>query len=329
MKKHGQKAKVLIIHQGALGDFVATFPVLALLRNHFRFIDALCQNQLGKLACYLKVTDRHFSIDSAIFSTLYSDHVDQQVADLFRPYDEIIVFSFSDKLERTIQNITGQKVQRIPPRAKADEKVHIQRHLLSHITKSRLVGHRTGKKYASLLRFNPDGRCDLERVIIHPGSGSKKKCWPLANFIQVEQDLKSIGMKPEFLLGPAEYFLKNRLDNADGRLVQVVSDLCQVADLLKTAGGFIGNDSGISHLAGFLNIPAAVVFGPSDPVRWKPAGQAVSVLRPELDCQPCFETDPGHDCRTLECLHGTTPDRVIREFLKMHARLRAPGKCFS
>lgn len=315
MKKHGQKATVLIIHQGALGDFVATFPVLFLLRKNFRSIDALCQNQLGKLACHLKVIDKHFSIETAIFSSLYSDHVDQRAANLFLSYNEIILFSFSDKLERTIQNITGRKVHRIPPRAKADEKIHIHRHLIGHLMETRLIEHKPVKHSIS----NHNENHAASRVIIHPGSGSRKKCWPLTNFIKIEKYLKSIKMKPEFLLGPAEHFLTDRLNKSGERVVHVISDLNQVAILLKTAGGFIGNDSGISHLAGFLNIPMAVIFGPSNPARWKPAGQAVSVLRPELDCQPCFETDPHNTCRTLACLHKTTPAMVIKEFVKMRA----------
>jgi len=89
--------------------------------------------------------------------------------------------------------------------------------------------------------------------------------------------------------------------------------------ILKQSGGFIGNDSGISHLAGFLGIPAVVIFGPSNPKRWKPFGRSFEVLRPETDCTPCFETGKM-DCKEMKCLEETTPDMVISALFKIYRK---------
>jgi len=78
------------------------------------------------------------------------------------------------------------------------------------------------------------------------------------------------------------------------------SDITEFADLLRHAGGFIGNDSGATHLAAFLGLPVIAIFGPSDPDRWKPLGRAVKVLRAAVSCSPCFETNTKN-CDKPDC----------------------------
>ena len=89
--------------------------------------------------------------------------------------------------------------------------------------------------------------------------------------------------------------------------------------MLKESEGFIGNDSGISHLAAFTGVPTVVIFGPSSPKRWKPFGRSVEAVRPETDCSPCFETGKA-DCREMKCLEGTTPDMVINALFKIYRK---------
>jgi ADP-heptose:LPS heptosyltransferase len=54
-----------------------------------------------------------------------------------------------------------------------------------------------------------------------------------------------------------------------------------VAAILQQARAFLGNDSGLSHLAGLLGVPTLALFGPTDPVHWSPLGPRVRVLRSE------------------------------------------------
>jgi ADP-heptose:LPS heptosyltransferase len=97
----------------------------------------------------------------------------------------------------------------------------------------------------------------------------------------------------------------------------VLDDLIRLAQLYQTAGGYIGNDSGASHLAALLGLPALVIFGPADPARWKPSGPHVEIVRPSLTCQPCFETEPSN-CPEPKCLEDITPDRVLKVFYKVY-----------
>jgi heptosyltransferase-3 len=58
-----------------------------------------------------------------------------------------------------------------------------------------------------------------------------------------------------------------------------IPDLYELACWLKGARIFLGNDSGISHLAAAVGTPVMVFFQASDPRVWVPRGPAVHIAR--------------------------------------------------
>ena len=136
----------------------------------------------------------------------------------------------------------------------------------------------------------------------------------------MEAALKVAGFKPEYILGPAEKGLADKLQHSD-RFVHVLDELPDLVDLLKSAGGYIGNDSGASHLAAYLGLPTTVIFGPADPERWTPIGRAVKIVRPALPCLPCFETEKTN-CEDSQCLASTTPQMVIEAFYQVYRHIQ-------
>jgi ADP-heptose:LPS heptosyltransferase len=119
-------------------------------------------------------------------------------------------------------------------------------------------------------------------------------------------------LQPAFVGGPAEPDLIAEIRNQD-RQLHTFSELTDLVDWLESAGAYIGNDSGVSHLAAFLGIPSVAIFGPADPVRWKPLGPRVQIVHPELDCQPCFEIEP-ENCARPECLANASTQSVLSAF---------------
>ena len=121
-----------------------------------------------------------------------------------------------------------------------------------------------------------DARARL--LVLHPGSGGKKKRWASAGFSHVAHWWASRkNAKVLILLGPAE-----EQEAGDWRLIgQVESALSvwQVAALLSRADLYVGNDSGVSHLAGAVGARGVVLFGPTQPQQWRPLGGALSVLQ--------------------------------------------------
>ncbi|MGH7964600.1 MAG: glycosyltransferase family 9 protein [Candidatus Binatia bacterium] len=115
-------------------------------------------------------------------------------------------------------------------------------------------------------------------LVMHPGSGGQKKRWASEGFIQVarwwREDKKGEVL---ILLGPAEEQEESRWQRI-GKVEKNLS-LWQAAALLSRADLYIGNDSGISHLAGAVGARGVVVFGPTRTRQWRPLGGRLSVIQ--------------------------------------------------
>ena len=108
-------------------------------------------------------------------------------------------------------------------------------------------------------------------AVIHPFSGGPKKNWPLENFRALAARLP---LTVQWSAGPVE-----PLDHAVR-----FDDLYHLGCWLSTARVYIGNDSGISHLAAAVGTPVVAIFTCTDPRIWAPRGARVTVLEnPSLD----------------------------------------------
>jgi ADP-heptose:LPS heptosyltransferase len=79
------------------------------------------------------------------------------------------------------------------------------------------------------------------------------------------------------------------------------AELPLVAALLAMSDLFIGNDSGVSHLAACMGTRSITIFGPTDPLLWKPLGNRVTVVQSEVECAPCGDAN-SRECRERKCL---------------------------
>jgi ADP-heptose:LPS heptosyltransferase len=140
----------------------------------------------------------------------------------------------------------------------------------------------------------------------------------LERFVAVRGRLRGCGFSTRFLLGPAESGFKEALREYSEEIVRP-ENLVELAERLPSAGGLIGNDSGVSHLAAFLGVPTAAVFGPSDPVRWRPVGADVAVVSPrDEECASCFEEPDRPDCAERPCLGTISAQSVAEAFLALN-----------
>ena len=91
-------------------------------------------------------------------------------------------------------------------------------------------------------------------VVIHASSGSPKKNWP--------------------------YFdeLMGRLADCGFPLVGGRFTLTEVSQRLRYCRAYVGNDSGITHLAGYLGVPTIALFGPTNPGIWGPIGRRTRII---------------------------------------------------
>jgi len=308
---------LLFFHQGALGDFVMTFPALVSLRDRFERIHAVCSAQNGRLAMTLGLVDRWYSIDAAAWSSLYSKPVDRRVHEMLNAAAAILLISHSKDLADGVRACSGAPIYRIAPLPPPAEQVPVYQFLLDALSRCGLPAGFAKDEALAALAVQVAGPRRLTDccgdLLIHPGAGSRRKRWPLDRFLSLADLLSDRGFPPRFLIGPAEEDLERPLLQYGGGRYPLLrcESRVELAAALRSARGFVGNDAGVAQLAGVLGVPTAVIFGPADPVRWKPLGPRVTVLRPAVDCAPCFETEPQNcDGERPRCLLETHPVQV-------------------
>jgi len=306
---------LLIVHQGALGDLVCIFPVIVALRRHFRPVGILCQEHLGRLAAAEGLVETWFPIEAAWTASLFTGAAGLEARRFFAPYTNFLVFSRSETLAACLQRIGG-RVCRVPPRPAADRRIHVTEHALEHIRACGLLPEqeRTLPQTAASAA-SPVENSRSKTVLIHPGAGSPRKRWPFAGFRDVAEQLHALELSPEFVVGPAEQDLLPELGHHNAAAHHPVGILDLLARL-RSAAAYIGNDSGVSHLAAWAGLPSVVIFGPTDPARWRPRGDAVAIVQPPLDCLPCFET-AAENCAAADCLARITPGDVMEAFQRV------------
>jgi ADP-heptose:LPS heptosyltransferase len=146
-------------------------------------------------------------------------------------------------------------------------------------------------------------------VAVHPGSGSPRKNWPADRFAALAERLAA---RQPFLLveGPA--------DADAAALASRSASAVHARDLpprvlgavLARAGVYVGNDSGVSHLAAAWGAPVLALFGPTDPAQWSPVGPRVKVLRAADEKMDSLELeDVGRAAREILETTSTEIDR--------------------
>ena len=126
-----------------------------------------------------------------------------------------------------------------------------------------------GGKGRAVSRIETGSRTPGDFAVIHPFSGSAKKNWPLERFRELAARL---ALPVRWCAGP------------DKQLEAAVrfENLYDLACWLASARLYIGNDSGITHLAAAVGVPVVAIFGPTDPAVWAPRGERVRVVSGEL-----------------------------------------------
>ena len=142
-------------------------------------------------------------------------------------------------------------------------------------------------------------------IAVHPGSGSEKKCWPPEQFERLIHRLREQGdYEILLILGPADERLEERMTSLAETLGCAIADslpLRHLAVLLSQCRAYVGNDSGVTHLAAATGTPTLSIFGPTEPAVWAPPGTHVRIIRNNTVCSPCTR-DMMYKCNDRICL---------------------------
>jgi ADP-heptose:LPS heptosyltransferase len=283
------RRNVLILHTGALGDFVLCWPlILALGRLHAQSrIIVVTQSSKGVLAeAALRVESADIEHGwHALFAG--EGKIDPRVATLIDGAHAIYSFlsgadeTFTKNLSARAQAAQVHALRTIPP---DDWTKHASQWLLEQLKPQPAVRTAVEQILRSVAtRGIGTGRSHDGDVVIHPGSGSPGKCWPLGRFVELIERLKRSRREVRVLLGEVEL---ERLSGVERESLEKLATVRKPASYLelfnelRSAGELVANDSGPAHLGAIVGVPTLTLFGAaSDPAVWQPLGPRVLALR--------------------------------------------------
>jgi heptosyltransferase III len=307
----------LLYHTGALGDFITIIPALRFWknRNPGDRVILLGKPAIGEFSKEIGLIDDWLDADSSRLRPLFCEECSSATADFPASFTSAIIFSHPDSLLlRHCRERSEMTVRWQPPFPSS--RIPIVDYHLALFADPATVPARD--KLPSILppaRALADAQtiiaADQKPVALHPGSGSRRKNWPFERYLSVAKILQAKGIPVMWVRGPAD----DAYDAPRGDLAVSMAPLPLCAALLSRCRGFIGNDSGLAHLAAAVGCPTVAIFGPSDPLVWAPRGEHVRIVvgkRPH--CSPCHPTSAGEPMCDHACLDSITAEEVAAAY---------------
>lgn len=150
-------------------------------------------------------------------------------------------------------------------------------------------------------------------ALMHPSTAFETKQWATENFARISEYLAARGLKRVAIASRSENKVLNGLTDQSRVPVVTFDDLSlpEITALASKADVFIGNDSGIAHIAAAVGTPTVVIFGSSNRDHWRPWTDAPNeIVFESFDCQPC----PGYRCEVFgepRCIQSVSTESVI------------------
>lgn len=287
--------EILVLHPGALGDIILSLPALSLLRQHYPQAQVTIAGNHDYLDLVaISYADRTFSLSAIPLHRLYSaGPLSEDDVRFWKTYDRVVSWTSAGgpAFKRKLAKI-GAKVKVSRWRPDSEEKRHVARIFVESLYPwiPRVESIPPPRIHVNPAHLDEARDWLTERewtsgenlLALHPGAGSVVKRWDIENFRSVARRyLRQQKGKLLIIEGPAEVGLGREVarDLTPACVLLLESSpLFLVAALLSFCSAYVGNDSGISHLAAGLGIPVVTIFGPTSPEQWAPLGERVTIL---------------------------------------------------
>ncbi len=276
--------KILVIRGGAIGDFILTLPALVALRQQFpnARLEVLGYPHIAQLALAGGLAADVKSIEARALAGFFArdGQLDESLANYFSGFALIVSYLYDpdDIFQSNVRRCSAAQFIVGPHRPDERLALHATEVFLKPLERLAIYD----ADPAPLLSINHQPST-INQLALHPGSGSERKNWPEENWMRLIQHLQT-ATQFGFLLvgGEAEVGRLRRLSavfRADRLELAQGLPLAELARRLQSCLGFIGHDSGISHLAAALGLPVLVLWGETNETVWRPLGERVTVIR--------------------------------------------------
>ena len=305
--------RFLVIRGGAIGDFIVTLPALAALRSRWptAYIECLGYPHIAELAKESGYVNAVRSLEEAQFARMFAPDapLEKNHTEYFSAFEMIVSYLHDPEsvLKENLLRAGASLVVRGTPfvtTAPAAEVLFEPLSELAIFPEKELIprvvfsNERVRAAQDRLKELGVGGSA----IALHPGSGSPKKNWPTERFLAVADKLAADGRgEPFFIIGEAdqELFEAYRGEFERYRVLHHIP-LTDLGATLQQCRGFVGNDSGVTHLACAAGTPVVSLFGPSNPDIWGGHGAQVVVLEApagelrELDVDTVYDVIVSH-----------------------------------
>jgi len=287
VSESNSRSRILAIHSGALGDCILFGQLLRLLPGEVTIVSG---GQTGRLLTGLGVVGRAMEFNILPIQEIFTDRPLDQCAlpQLLGDHDRLIsCFAAGDRkaeqrLAAMCRALTAAFLPIRPPDCCDMHLIDLWADMLG----LEALSSRVFDPWAVPQTWQGQARAELahaqpeqagEYVLIHPGAGSPDKCWPLEKFLELAARLGRV----VFAVGPVElerWTSKNLACISDAFEVISCRSLEVLSAAIVGARCYVGNDSGVSHLAAAVGAPTVALFGPTLAKNFSPLGELVRTV---------------------------------------------------
>ena len=305
-------SKLIFIRPGALGDTLLALPAVAQARSRWPDADItlVSREDVGRLALAAGMVDHQADYGGAGWSALFRDQsprVSSHDDELYPLLSGSAVVAWlldeEGAVARNLFRLGAETIVLRPGRPRLE----VVEHMSVTLAQSLLpLGLNTTVSYPVLAAATPlfppllenAGERQEQRNLLrnvftpgrptlafHAGSGGEAKRWPPELFARLIETSVAHGFSPLLITGPQDHDCSRLVSGscvpaARAHLASVHDlSLPELSQLLQYCVAYIGNDSGMTHLAALSGVPTVALFGPSSPDYWAPVGRQVHIVR--------------------------------------------------
>ena len=156
--------------------------------------------------------------------------------------------------------------------------------------------------------------------VVHHGAGFLLKIWPTEKYAALIEKLDKIfpNLDCKIIMGPDDPDITQYFTQPMPHVEFINGGMVEVGETMAGALFHIGNDAGITHVAGAFNVPSVGIYGPTGPGSWGSFAQHNELIWGKKGvCNLKCNYDVILNCAHRICLTSVTENRVLEALYKV------------